>query len=472
MAQHFLSGTSDPWSVAMGIVPPSQKVQSTPQQHSYVPQEVRPQEVVTHEVVRQEVKTNSFSAPVVNLQYLQGMGISCPSYEQDHNQVHGQVQGQVPMDEDDDVASEENQCVLPDADPHNFVIDMTREDNQYEMYRHKNLPSLDERIKTLDCIPEQVMEKLFVEFDTEKTKMKSPHVSCLPPEWKPVPEMPLGIKHAHPRDARIQYVDEPHLYFIDGSCQDVISATTLIGAFFPKFDREAQANQTFNSKTFAQRCNQPSYDWYGCKCPEDIMAKYDQAGIFGTEVHDCIEKYINYKTIPDYKTIPENNKTFQQFLTWYHDKQYRFWEDYRTEWRIFDEETLVAGSIDYVGYDPKNKCLYLFDWKRTKGISFQSFGRMRGKPELGYGVINKYDNCNGIKYSLQLNLYKYILEKNYGVTIKCMYLVHMNEKFKQKHPAIIPVPNMQEEIISIMACRKVALGVGRRKRRETYQNAA
>ena len=50
---------------------------------------------------------------------------------------------------------------------------------------------------------------------------------------------------------------------------------------------------------------------------------------------------------------------------------------------------------------------YLFDWKRSKQIKKENRYR-KGKHPL-----NHLDDANYWHYALQLNIYKYILEKNY-----------------------------------------------------------
>lgn len=56
--------------------------------------------------------------------------------------------------------------------------------------------------------------------------------------------------------------------------------------------------------------------------------------------------------------------------------------------------------------------------------------------------------CNFNEYSIQLNTYKYILETEYGMRIKAMYLCIMhpiNDNYK-----LFKVPNMKDKITSIM----------------------
>jgi hypothetical protein len=42
----------------------------------------------------------------------------------------------------------------------------------------------------------------------------------------------------HPRDSRITFDESTHTYYIDGSSENVISVTTLIHSYFPKFNAD------------------------------------------------------------------------------------------------------------------------------------------------------------------------------------------------------------------------------------------
>jgi hypothetical protein len=58
----------------------------------------------------------------------------------------------------------------------------------------------------------------------------------------------------------------------------------------------------------------------------------------------------------------------------------------------------------------------MVDWKRSKEI--KKFGFKKG-----LGCCSHLQDCNFVHYTIQLNIYKYILEKNYGLKITDMYIV-------------------------------------------------
>ena len=91
----------------------------------------------------------------------------------------------------------------------------------------------------------------------------------------------------------------------------------------------------------------------------------------------------------------------------------------------------------------------LYDWKRSKGIKFGNDWE-----NATTECIKHIPNCNYMLYSLQLNTYKAILEKNYGKKVKGMYLVvlHPNNRNKSYHR--IPVDDLQKEVADLFALRK------------------
>jgi ATP-dependent exoDNAse (exonuclease V) beta subunit len=99
---------------------------------------------------------------------------------------------------------------------------------------------------------------------------------------------------------------------------------------------------------------------------------------------------------------------------------------YRTEWKIYSDVLCeakpdgksyqICGMIDCIVQSKDGK-FHMFDWKRSKKID--KFGyRTRG-----LGVCSHVSDCNFSHYTIQLNLYKYILETYYHVAIASMAIV-------------------------------------------------
>ena len=77
-------------------------------------------------------------------------------------------------------------------------------------------------------------------------------------------------------------------------------------------------------------------------------------------------------------------------------------EAYRTEWNVFHEEMKLSGSIDMLYKDTNNGEFYIYDWKRSKGIEFDSAFGKTAKTQC----IKHVPDTNFWHYSLQLNVYR------------------------------------------------------------------
>jgi len=73
---------------------------------------------------------------------------------------------------------------------------------------------------------------------------------------------------------------------------------------------------------------------------------------------------------------------------------------------------LYAGTIDALMYNTKKDCYSIIDWKTSKKFDTGNQYSKYMKDPFGHVVA-----CNTSEYSLQLSLYKYILEKYTSIRI-------------------------------------------------------
>jgi ATP-dependent exoDNAse (exonuclease V) beta subunit len=243
----------------------------------------------------------------------------------------------------------------------------------------------------------------------------------------------LSETNRHPRDSRITFEEEGHKYTLQGLngvpiSQSPISVTTLIHHWFPVFDKEAVAEKLMKGRNWEKS------QYFG-KTKEEIIKQWDDNGTkasgLGTLMHADIERYLN--NIPVLNDTTKEFSHFRNFWTAFQETNPSF-KPYRTEWVVFDEDKIVAGSIDCVLSDGMGN-LIILDWKRSKEIKMKNDFR-----ERGLGPFVKMDHCNFNHYSLQLNIYRYLLETKYQRTVVAMFIVVLhpdNETFQihqiQKH---------------------------------------
>jgi len=90
---------------------------------------------------------------------------------------------------------------------------------------------------------------------------------------------------------------------------------------------------------------------------------------------------------------------------------------------IGDLDYQIAGCADMLFWAPSKDEYYIFDWKTNKEIkTVNSYHQMLKKP------FDDLDDCELSIYSLQLSLYKLIIEKNTDLKIAGLRIVHFNEK--------------------------------------------
>jgi len=251
--------------------------------------------------------------------------------------------------------------------------------------------------------------------------------------------------NAHPFDEIIRFEEEGHIYWIRGDQTDIVSSTTLIHQYFPEFNKELVISNIVKGRKWS---TDPSYRYYGMSA-EAIDAMWAENGRLaseaGTIMHADIEFF--YNGIP----VQNNSIEFSQFMDFYEDHKDQL-KMYRTEWMICAEELRITGSIDAVFENPDGS-LSLGDWKRSKGISKRAFRR----DDVGYHPFNHMPNCNFAHYSLQLNLYRIILEEYYGKVVKDMFLVVChpnNEVVDGKRYLKIMIPRLDREAKLLLEYRK------------------
>jgi len=255
----------------------------------------------------------------------------------------------------------------------------------------------------------------------------------------------LDKQNPHPRDKRITFYDEGHIYDVDGR-RDFVSCTTFIHTFYKEFDADYVIQRLMSNHT---RWSKSVY--YG-QTADEIKTLWKNKGELashkGTILHACIEYFYNncVDAFP-YDIPPEYTTDFHNF----HQKVVcsNGYTPYRTEWCVFDEEHELAGSIDMLFQVDKDDPdgLLIYDWKRSC--------KLREKTNRFQNMLHPIDHLpdtNYWHYVMQLNIYRHILETKYNKKILGMYLVGIHPDlsgFQQEK-----VPFLHTETEALFAERK------------------
>ena len=247
----------------------------------------------------------------------------------------------------------------------------------------------------------------------------------------------LSEINPHEKDD-IEFDEKEHKYRV-GNHQFSISVTGFVHEHFPEFKENEVIRGILNSK----KMNDKSYEYYGMNAIQ-IKEKWVENARLGTELHALIEDYYNGKK----RTLEEvNTKEYGYFLKFANDFDYIV--PFRTEFRLRSFKLDIAGSIDLIIKNPDGT-FSILDWKRAKNIDMNTEPNKYTK----YGIlpgISHIINTNYSHYKFQLNIYRYILESEYGFNISGMYLVIFHPNNDSYN--IIDVPKMDKEMSYIMKIR-------------------
>lgn len=267
----------------------------------------------------------------------------------------------------------------------------------------------------------------------------------------------LDVTHAHPRDSRIQFFDDGHIYDIDGR-RDFVSCTSLVSRYYEPFDATAILKRMVAKDAVFPSDVTPDYVMRAGKykgmtrqqIQQQWTANGKRASGLGTILHGCIEYALN--GCLDRFPFPAPPEFVDHFPTFQREVLVNEGlTPYRSEWCVFDEVHELAGSIDMTfmtaAKDPDT--LLIYDWKRTLKL-----GEKTNRYRNMCAPLDHLPDTNFWHYALQLNIYRHILETRYGKTIEGMVLVAFHPELPgTKGYQYEPVPFLREETIALFELR-------------------
>lgn len=245
-------------------------------------------------------------------------------------------------------------------------------------------------------------------------------------------------------DDIVEFNEKEHLYQRNGHIFNT-SVTSFVHEHFPKFVEEEVINNILNSR----KMTDPSYEYFGMD-RNAIKEYWNLNRDLGTIMHAQIENFYNSLKEGKLNLPTEITQEFMYFLNFARD--YPYINPFRTEFRLYSYELDLAGSIDLLVRNDDGT-YFIFDWKRAKNIDTST----NITPYTKYGVlpgISHIISTNYNHYCFQLNVYRYILQNYYGVTVTGMALAVFHPNNKSKNYEIHNVPFMDSEMSYIMELRK------------------
>ena len=216
---------------------------------------------------------------------------------------------------------------------------------------------------------------------------------------------------------RYMFNEQEHKYYVNGAPVQ-FSVTQFIERYFEPFDSESI------SKKYAEKYSLNQQDVL-----EDWKRKGDIAAFAGTFIHRFLQEGKEHRTylpIYDDNALHSLSELVKQRVNILLPKAKAFLAD--TEGKlipikleyIVGYKDLIAGSIDMLCWNKTKQELQIWDYKNTKEIATSNrFGKKMKPPFTG-------DDCNLNHYSVQLSMYKAILEMVTGLCVSSCNIVHFD----------------------------------------------
>lgn len=231
----------------------------------------------------------------------------------------------------------------------------------------------------------------------------------------------------------IKFVSETHQYFVDG--EQYLSVSSLIDTFVAPFERERMSEKVAGREGIS---------------PEEIRSLWDirrdLSTVRGTEFHLYVEKYLQDGR--KIETITPIAKEIEQFHQFWDKKNKKRYEVFACELILYDKSLKLAGTLDCLLRHKKSKKIYIIDWKTNSQIKMENEYQNFLPPfeQLPVSDINKY--------SLQIGLYRYLLENNTDLKVAGAYLVHFPKASPFK---AILCHDLSQNIETMLSLRQQAL---------------
>lgn len=233
------------------------------------------------------------------------------------------------------------------------------------------------------------------------------------------------------RDNNFTFDEESHTYRYSGTKYD--SVTTYLKNFKIPFDRDY-----WSKKKAEERGVDVSV------ILQEWQSKANDATSLGTKVHKFIEDFWSGSN-PE---LPEPGTPYRErvdkFMEIY-DRKLKVLVPLKSELKVFSRKWRLAGTIDqpFLFWDESRQKMFLIigDWKTNGDFKHDDHPKGRYKKLLRPFSTLWENNLN--EYSIQISLYRLILEDEVGIETESGFLCHIGPDDKAK---IYPAKDLREPL--------------------------
>jgi hypothetical protein len=227
-------------------------------------------------------------------------------------------------------------------------------------------------------------------------------------------------------DKKLKFFPRKHSYVLGK--KKLIGATSLLKNYFGEFDASKIAKlKVMIAKAKARK--------EGREVGEEgkisyWKKKWKESAEHGSRTHYLIELFLQGSTDPEvHKYEARDIKKFTQAKHWIVRNFENHLLNIRSEYLLYDEELGVAGTIDFllIKGEKKKKSVTLVDFKTNDKITTTGYKNAKAQFPL-----EELPDCSYSKYTLQLSLYAYMLERQ-GYKVDDLILLHLGEDSIEEH---------------------------------------
>lgn len=252
-----------------------------------------------------------------------------------------------------------------------------------------------------------------------------------------------NTRNRYARDTRIVFRGGPafpneHYYMIDGDRTGITSVTGLLHLAFEPFEKKKYMIARSCSRT-----KNTSSQYYG-KTVAEVLRMWDVNRDTGSAKHAAIDDFLQGRHARLHREgvghhVRHPPRGLYAFL-----RRHPTFEVVRTEWSIFCEESLLAGQLDALFYCTLQMTHVVVDWKNVEKFT------VKGSTKGILPMTSDMPDCNLSQYTLQLNLYRYIIEKHYGLKVGIMIVANMRPSWSHECDEYVVWPMDVTPLIAMM----------------------
>lgn len=237
---------------------------------------------------------------------------------------------------------------------------------------------------------------------------------------------------------RIKFVENTHNYIVDGSPANNLSVTRLIKKFKREFKRDEMAARVAKKNGVST---------------QQVLAEWERNNLYsttiGTILHKYIESFYQNKSFAtnivseslgfdEKEKIKQNLPIMVEYFQNFYNNNKHF-KCIKSEFVVGDlDDTKICGTTDMLCLNENTNQIEIFDFKTNKKLESSS------KYAKLFYPFDDMDECEINEYTIQLNTYKYFIEKYTNIEVGDMKLIWLQPT--NKNYKVVSLPNIKEKI--------------------------